>query len=323
MYCWVDSDGPACMERKTHPRFGRGLDLSEATKVLRVRAPLLFLFFFLSSLWTLCLCLRLGLFHRFLGFGNPLGAGFGAFFTLLIKDLFAAQKLDERLFRSIALLPCRAHDAQIPAIAIAKAGRDGVEQLDHGFVGHQVRRGEAASREIATLAQCDHLFDMWAHGFRLRDRGLDPLFHNQRSHQVPQQRPAVRSISSKFPASYFVTHSKNLKKFRVSGFKFRVISRAGSGHVRSKLETRNLKPHSYSSSSAPYADAGSTWFEVGPGTALPCSSIFMPRLSPIEERISLISFSDLRPKFFVFSISASVFCTSSPMVWIFAFFKQL
>src|ERR1019366_6491555 len=62
-----------------------------------------------------------------------------------------------------------------------------------------------------------------------------------------------------------------------------------------------------------YAEAGSAWFEVGPGTALPCSSIFIPRLNPIEERISLISFSDFRPKFFVFSISASVFCTSSPI----------
>src|SRR5882672_8423677 len=71
---------------------------------------------------------------------------------------------------------------------------------------------------------------------------------------------------------------------------------------------------SYRSLSGPYADAGSTWLEVGPGTAFPCSSIFIPRLKPIDDRISLISFSDLRPKFLVFSISASVFCTSSPMV---------
>src|SRR5262249_51643598 len=42
-------------------------------------------------------------------------------------------------------------------------------------------------------------------------------------------------------------------------------------------------------------------------------SSFMPRLSPISARISLISLSDLRPKFLVLSISASVFCTSSPM----------
>src|SRR6266850_4955024 len=61
---------------------------------------------------------------------------------------------------------------------------------------------------------------------------------------------------------------------------------------------------------------------AGP-TGLPCSSSFMPRERPILERISLISLSDLRPKFFVLSISASVFVTSSPIVRIFAFFRQL
>src|SRR5678809_1030711 len=49
----------------------------------------------------------------------------------------------------------------------------------------------------------------------------------------------------------------------------------------------------------------------------------MPRLRPILCRISLISLSDLRPKFFVLSISASVFCTSSRIVRMFAFLRQL
>ncbi len=40
-------------------------------------------------------------------------------------------------------------------------------------------------------------------------------------------------------------------------------------------------------------------------------------------RISLISFRDFLPKFFVFSISPSVFCTSSRIVRMFAFFRQL
>ena len=40
-------------------------------------------------------------------------------------------------------------------------------------------------------------------------------------------------------------------------------------------------------------------------------------------RISLISFSDLRPKFLVLSISPSLFCTSSRIVRIFAFLRQL
>src|SRR5258706_12523192 len=49
----------------------------------------------------------------------------------------------------------------------------------------------------------------------------------------------------------------------------------------------------------------------------------MPRPSPIVVRISLISFRLLRPKFFVLSISASVFCTSSRIVRPFAFLRQL
>src|ERR1700746_3210358 len=153
MYCWGGSSGYACLKPKTHPEFGCVLNLlykqvlgrlgcELLASLLEARGStldlLLLLFLFLSGFRSsLRLCLRLGLFHRFLGFGNPLGAGFGALFTLLIKHLFAAQKLDERLFCSIALLPCRAHDAQVPAIAIAKTRRDGVEQLDYGFVRHQ------------------------------------------------------------------------------------------------------------------------------------------------------------------------------------------
>ena len=49
----------------------------------------------------------------------------------------------------------------------------------------------------------------------------------------------------------------------------------------------------------------------------------MPRLRPIVCRISLISFRLFLPKFFVFSISPSVFCTSSRMVRILAFLRQL
>src|SRR5439155_674196 len=45
----------------------------------------------------------------------------------------------------------------------------------------------------------------------------------------------------------------------------------------------------------------------------------MPSESPISCRNSLISFSDLRPKFLVLSISCSVFCTSSPMYLMSAF----
>jgi hypothetical protein len=58
-------------------------------------------------------------------------------------------------------------------------------------------------------------------------------------------------------------------------------------------------------------------------TGCPLSSKVIPKLKPMLVRISLISFRDLRPKFLVFSISDSVFCTNSPMVLMLAFFRQL
>src|SRR5262249_26023716 len=58
-------------------------------------------------------------------------------------------------------------------------------------------------------------------------------------------------------------------------------------------------------------------------TGRPCSSTFIPSCRPMLCRISLISLRDLRPKFLVLSISASVFVTNSPIVRILAFFRQL
>ena len=84
---------------------------------------LLLFFLLLAGLATITLRgLRLGFgfFHGFLGLGYSLGAGFGAFFALLVEHLLAAQQFDECLFGAIALLPCRADDAQIAAIAVAE-----------------------------------------------------------------------------------------------------------------------------------------------------------------------------------------------------------
>src|SRR5277367_6290759 len=52
---------------------------------------------------------------------------------------------------------------------------------------------------------------------------------------------------------------------------------------------------------------GAVWLGSGGQMMRPCSSNFIPRLRPILCRISLISLSDLRPKFLVFSISFSLF----------------
>src|SRR6266851_2380627 len=63
------------------------------------------------------------------------------------------------------------------------------------------------------------------------------------------------------------------------------------------------------------SDAGAAvWLGSGGQMMRPCSSNFMPSARPIFTSISLISLSDLRPKFLVFSISFSLFWTSSRVV---------
>ena len=52
-----------------------------------------------------------------------------------------------------------ADDARVAAVAIAETRADRVEQLHHGFVGHQIRGSQAARGEVSALAERDHLLD--------------------------------------------------------------------------------------------------------------------------------------------------------------------
>jgi hypothetical protein len=150
--------------------------------------------------------LSFGFLHSSLGFLGALGAGFAALLTLFVEDLFAAQEFDEGVVGSVAFSPAGTDDAKVAAVAIAEAWSDGVKQFVDGGAGHQVRQGLTASGEISALAEGDHFLDLWAHGFGLGDSGLDPLFKDERSNQVPQQGAAVRGVTSQFPSCYFVTH---------------------------------------------------------------------------------------------------------------------
>jgi hypothetical protein len=142
------------------------------------------------------LALRFGFFHHLLGFFGALGANFGTLLALLVDDGFAAEQLDEGVVGAIALAPSGTDNAQVSALPVAKAGTDGVKQLGHGLAIHQVSGGLAASREIATLAERDHLLDLGAHGLCLGDRGLDALFDEERRDQVPQQGTAMARVTT-------------------------------------------------------------------------------------------------------------------------------
>src|ERR1700689_2801441 len=83
-----------------------------------LRHPTLLLVFgFFLHRFHAAIVLRLGfgIFHRLLGFGNFLGAGFGALLFFLVENFFAAQQFEERFVGTVALVPAGVDDARVTA----------------------------------------------------------------------------------------------------------------------------------------------------------------------------------------------------------------
>ena len=157
-----------------------------------VPLPLLFLVFdFVGAFGVvggmLDSLLRLGFFHRPFGFFRALGTDGRALLALFLLQLLTAQEFNERGVGAVALSPADPNDAQVSSVAVPETGSDGIEKLVHRGTRHQVRQGLAARRQIATLAQRDHLLHQGTHGLGLGHRGFDSFFGDERSHQVPQQ----------------------------------------------------------------------------------------------------------------------------------------
>src|SRR5579863_7666725 len=150
--------------------------------------------------------LLFGLFHGSLRFLGTFGAGFAALLALFVEQFFAAQEFDERVIGAVAFAPPSADNAQVAAITIAEARSDGVEELVDGGAGHEVSERLTAGGKVSALAEGNHFLDLWAHGFGFGDGGLDSLFEDERSDQIPQQGATVRGVTSQFPSCYFVTH---------------------------------------------------------------------------------------------------------------------
>src|SRR5215469_6726517 len=163
------------------------------------RVPPLFFSFASLGRWfasALSLALGFGLFHRLLDFSSSLGAGLGALLTLFLLQGFAAEQFDERFVGAVASLPGSTNDAQISAVAIAEARSHVIEQFGNGIACHQIRRSLTAGRKITTLAQGNHLFYLWAHGFGFGQSGLDSLLHNEGRYQVAQQGAAMGGVTA-------------------------------------------------------------------------------------------------------------------------------
>src|SRR5690242_3958012 len=61
---------------------------------------------------------------------------------------------------------------------------------------------------VATLAERDHPVHVRTDRFRLRQRRLDALFHDQGGHQVAQQCATVLRVSSQLLTSNTMTHGR-------------------------------------------------------------------------------------------------------------------
>src|SRR5947207_560261 len=100
---------------------------------------LLFLAFLFSGLFP-------RFFHLFLGSFHLLGARFRTLGTLLLNELLAAQQFDERLLPAVTLTEAGAHDAEVSAVAVAEARRDGIKQSLYGFARHKISARLTARR---------------------------------------------------------------------------------------------------------------------------------------------------------------------------------
>jgi len=134
--------------------------------------------------------------HCFLDLLAALGAQFRAFFATFVKDLLRTDEFDEGLLASVALPKSCPNDSNIAAIAITIAWSYLAEEAIDNLAGSKKRCGETSGSNITALAEGNHLLDVRTHGLGFRDRGLNTLFKNERTHQVAQQCATMARVTS-------------------------------------------------------------------------------------------------------------------------------
>ena len=200
----------------------------------------------------------------------------------LFLGLGAVHQLHERHGRVVALAEAPLEDAQVTAVAALVARPQLVEELhDHVAVAQAVER-EALVGERRVLAERDDGLGHPAQLLGLRERGADRLVLQERDGHVAQHREAMAAGAVEFPQSVTVTHGTGPSSCGAASHRARFLVLADPGYGRSN-------------------PAGGQF------------SSFMPSDRPRDASTSLISFSDLRPRFGVFRSSVSVRWIRSPM----------
>src|SRR5579871_3302469 len=150
---------------------------------------------------------RILLFKLLLQLFTLLGASVSTLLSLLVQLMFSTEQLDESHLGSIALASACASDPRVAASARSIARRYNSKETVNRLRRHQVSSSLTASMHITTLAQRDHLLDNRTSSLALRDRGLDPVHHDDGGYEVAEDGPAMARVTSQFVSCIAVAHS--------------------------------------------------------------------------------------------------------------------
>src|SRR5690606_17915541 len=197
---------------------------------------------------------------------------------------------DQRHRGVVTLAEAELEDAQVAAVARLVARAELVEELHHHVAVAQAVEREAPVGEGRGLAERDDGLGHAAQLLRLRQRGADGLVLEERDGHVAQHRESMAAGAVELAKPVAVTHCGFLS----------VISWPARPCWYCGLMEPDPRLRGDDDASGAAARRMHRHF-VSPATGQ--FSSFMPSVRPFEASTSLISFSDLRPRFGVFSSS--------------------
>jgi hypothetical protein len=204
----------------------------------------------------------------------------------LMRDIRAIEQFDQCHRCVVSLTETHLQDTHVATIAIGKARPQLIKNLDDHFAITQTVKSQTAIGQAGLLSQGNHRLDHTAQFLGLGQSRLDGFMAQQRIRHVAEHRQAMRRSAVQLTQTITVTHDSS------SGLcTCRCMQTGGYSLWRGFAQEARSKPR----------PAGGQF------------SSFMPSVRPREARTSLISLSDLRPRFGVFRSSFSVRWIRSPM----------
>ena len=115
-------------------------------------------------------------------------------------------QLEVHHLRGVSVPRAQLHDPRVAARPLGEPGCDLGEQLMDDILGAKLGDRLAPRRQVAALAERDHLLGERLDRLRLRFRRLDPTVLDQRAREVRVERLAVRRVAAELLACAVVPH---------------------------------------------------------------------------------------------------------------------